>query len=494
MPEIKKWEFKRLIDELSDDQYSLVIQALRDARLTWPGWTDRLSPTIDPPKPAEPFRFHIPLMRLVSALDLVRTGADYSPTGATKGGIWLQPLQDGVRMCSSSDFAAAICDLEANVDVPGTAVIDSREFWQIVDALRKGLPSAARAAAIATIEHDGEERARISVGGRSHLAAILTRVIDEPELPPRADATVRVHTVAGFKQAVPFASASAGSNTTGPDPREPNQVALRTLDGRLVLDAIDRYSYAQSAVLARHDSDFTTSLNNRWLQDVTQAISSGEIHLGETTSPAGKKLVMIAGSHWAAWTSKVAPWKETHNPADCNITASATFNSKKVFSYLSEAKRLAESSRTGYKSGIVRVQLEQDFLHISSATSQETARTGSIRVEAQTNNQQPASTYLAVQRLHGALRHFTNHDVTIHLTDTTAVYLTTPGYHPATTLPLSGRYPHESAGTLASSVGGGVLAHFPRPRRGSWQPTTKSNRPIGAASQLRTPKYSASCQ
>lgn len=51
-------------------------------------------PTIDPPKPAEPFRFHIPLMRLVSALDLVRTGADYSYTGDTKGGIWLQPLQE----------------------------------------------------------------------------------------------------------------------------------------------------------------------------------------------------------------------------------------------------------------------------------------------------------------------------------------------------------------------------------------------------------------
>lgn len=123
MPTIKKWEFKRLLDELSDEQYRLVIQALRDAGLTWPGWTDRLSPTIDP-KPAEPFRFHIPLMRLVSALDLVRTGADYSYyTGAIKGGIWLQPLQDGVRLCSSNDFTAATCDLEATVDVPGTAVM-----------------------------------------------------------------------------------------------------------------------------------------------------------------------------------------------------------------------------------------------------------------------------------------------------------------------------------------------------------------------------------
>ncbi|MEI2276022.1 hypothetical protein OHC50_00855 [Paenarthrobacter ilicis] len=322
-------------------------------------------------------------MRLVSALDLVRTGADYSYTGATKGGIWLQPLQDGVRMCSSNDFTAATCDLSATVDVPGTAGIDSREFWQIVDALRKGLPAAARAAAIATIEHDGERRARISVGGRSHLAAILPRTIDKPEIPPRADASVRVHSVAAFKQAVPFASASAGSNTTGSDPREPNQVAIRTVDGRLILDAIDLYSYAQSAVLARHDSPFTSSLNNRWLRDVARAISSGEIHLGETTSPTGKKLVMIGGSHWAAWTSEIAPWKATHNPAGCNITASATFKSKEVLSYLSEAKRLAESSRTGYQSGIVRVQLEQDFLHISSASGQETAHTGSIRVNAQ---------------------------------------------------------------------------------------------------------------
>ncbi|WP_223942475.1 hypothetical protein [Arthrobacter sp. StoSoilB22] len=226
-------------------------------------------------------------------------------------------------------------------------------------------------------------------------------------------------------------------------------MAIRTVDDCLILDAIDQYSYAQSAVLARHDSPFTSSLNNRWLQDVARAISSGEIHLGETTTPTGKKLVMIGGSHWAAWTSEIAPWKATHNPADCNITASATFKSKEVLSYLSEAKRLAESSRTGYQNGIVRVRLEQDFLHISSASGQETAHTGSIRVDAQSNNQQPATTCLAVQRLHGALRRF-NQDVTFHLTDTTAVYLTTPGL-PAQRPPSRplGDTPHESAGTLA---------------------------------------------
>ena len=51
-----KWAFRRLVNELSPDQYERMIAALREENVPLPGWTDRLAPDPSRTLPAEAIR------------------------------------------------------------------------------------------------------------------------------------------------------------------------------------------------------------------------------------------------------------------------------------------------------------------------------------------------------------------------------------------------------------------------------------------------------
>ncbi|MGR0159458.1 hypothetical protein [Paenarthrobacter nitroguajacolicus] len=424
---IKKWAFHRLLDSLTADQYEAVIATLRNSELSWPGWTDRLSPGLEEAEPNEPARVHLPLAHLTRAVALAKMGTKADFTGDIKGGIWVQPFHDAVRISGSNDFTAAYSDVQATVDVPGTVAVNGRELWQITEALRKGLSRSAQRDAVATLETEGEDRIRVSVGGRSHLAALIAKSIKEPEFPPRADAAVRIHSAAAFQRAVLFAAATAGWNDSGNQPLVRDQVGLRADDGRLILDAIDRYSYAQAAIPVRHDAPFSSSLDHRWLREIAGIGIGGEIHLGETTSATGKRVFMIGGDHWAAWTDCVNPWQAKHTVQPGKVHTSVTFQVKEVLSYLIEAKRLSESTSSARCIGSIRAHITKHTFTLTSTNGLEQANTGSVHVPAQSDAGEPVTTYLTITGFHNALRQFSEAEVTLHVTESMVAYITTAG-------------------------------------------------------------------
>lgn len=427
---IKKWAFHRLIDTLTADQYEAVIATLRNSELTWPGWTDRLSPDLEEAGINEPARVHLSLAHLTRALALAKTGSNADFIGDIKGCIWLQPLQDALRISGSNDFTAAYSDVQATVDVPGTVAVNGRELWQITEALRKGLTRTAQRDAVATLETHGEDRIRVSVGGRSHLAALVAKTIKEPEFPPRADAAVRVGSVAAFQRAVLFAAATAGWNDSGNQPLVRDQIGLQADGGRLILDAIDRYSYAQTAIPARHDAPFSSSLDYRWLRAVAGTGIAGEIHLGETTSATGKRVFMVGGDHWAAWTDCVNPWQAKHTVQPGKVHTSVTFPVKEILSYLVEAKRLGESTSSARHNGSIKAHITEHAFTLTSTNGLEQANAGSVRVPAQSDAGHPVTAHLTIAGFHNALRQFSNAEVTLHLTESIVAYVTTAGYQP----------------------------------------------------------------
>lgn len=123
MAVISKWAFQRLIAEMSDTHYEAMIRALRDARVSFPGWTDRLAAELTDRLPAEAARFETSLQEMTRALSLADTASRSDYIGDAKGGIWFQATEGQVRVSGSDDHAAAFMDLDATVDVPGTVVL-----------------------------------------------------------------------------------------------------------------------------------------------------------------------------------------------------------------------------------------------------------------------------------------------------------------------------------------------------------------------------------
>lgn len=155
MAAISKWVFQRPVAEMSATNYEEMIRALQDARVSFLGWTDRLSAELADRLPVEAVRFEVSLEEMYRELSLTDTATRPDYVGDSKVGIWFEATQGQVRVNGSDDHATAFMDLDASVDVPGTVVVEARDAVQITGALRKALPRKGHDAARLSVETEG---------------------------------------------------------------------------------------------------------------------------------------------------------------------------------------------------------------------------------------------------------------------------------------------------------------------------------------------------
>lgn len=443
MQTISKWAFKRLLDELTEDQYEQMIAALRSADVPMPGWTDRLAPEPKDAFPVEAIRVLVPLEDLVRALGVARTARRADYYNDPKGGVWLLASGNQLRVCGSDDYAAAFMDLTATVDVPGTVIVDARDIWQITEALRKGTPRAQRSATHVILATEGDGHIRIAVDGRSHRAKLLGRPSVSPPLPPIPQALLVVPDGAAVRRAVLHVAAVVDVNASRRSkPTDYGYIGLRSADGTLTIDAGHEYRAAQANLPIAPGTAVERLVHYLWLREITVGIGAGAVSIGHVTDVGEHGLVMVSGDGWAAWTSLTRPWRSRFVPKAIPDATSITFHRDDVQRHLTEAKRLAEASWAGQNSTLIRITVSDGALTISSLTDSESAHTGSVRVagEAAHIGATPA-THLRIATFLDALEGFAKQDVSICFGQSGVVYATTAGYQPEEHPPLLAAVP-----------------------------------------------------
>lgn len=434
MAVISKWAFQRLIAELSDTHYEEMIGALRDARVSFPGWTDRLSAELTDSLPIEAVRFEVSLQEMSRALSLADTATRSDYIGDAKGGIWFEATEGQVRVSGSDDHAAAFMDLDASVDVPGTVVVEPRDALQITDALRKALPRKGRDAARLSTETEGDSHIRLTVGGRSHRCRVKGRVTSEPAMPTRASEPVQVEDGVALRRAINHTAAAAEPDAgRGPDPTDFDCVGVRAMNGRLALDARNRTSAAQAHLSMTSDSntDLEAKIDYLWLRRVGQSITTGPIRLGTVESEMGKTLFMMAGPRWAAWTSGVASWRERFPPTQEEPRVSATFLRDDVHRFVADAKRLAQSGPAGNNSWLLKMVIAENSIDLMSVDDGEGATIGALLVPISFQVAEPLTIHFHIDGLLDALDPFPKQEVTLHIAKSGLAFITTAGYRPA---------------------------------------------------------------
>jgi hypothetical protein len=428
MDVIGKWEFKRLIDELSQGQYEQMVRALRSSEVDLPGWTDRLAPTPEIVDTA-PIRFLVSLRGLSKGLMLALTAARSNVLGDCKRGAWLEASDGGVRVIGTDDYGAAVTELDATVDVPGTVVVEAREAWQIIEALRKSLARSARDAAMVLVETEGGKYVRLALGDRSHRAQVLQRRTEEPLLPPMSASTLRFNGPM-LQRAIDHTTPAAGSGPgRAEDSADSNRVGMRVADGWLTLDAYNRFSAAQACLPAEQGPDLQLLVDYLWLRKVASAIGEESVSLGWSNVDNGE-VFMLSGDRWAAWTSEVSAWWEGYVPTVDEDLVEVTFSRDAVHRYLVEARRLVESGWGGQNTGLLKITITDDGLRLSSLRDGESAGTGTLRVAAHSNTSEPFVVHVGVRNFLRGLEGFAKNEVTLHAGSRKIVYLTTPGYRP----------------------------------------------------------------
>lgn len=441
-----KWAFKRLVDELSSDQYKQMISALRESGTPMPGWTDRLAPDPARELPAEAVRILVPLNDLVRALTLARTARRGDYYNDPKGGVWLVASQGQVRVCGSDDYAAAFMDLSATVDVPGTVVADARDIWQIVEALRKGTPPRQRSATYVTLETEGEKHIRIGVNDRSHRATLLPRHVIAPPLPPSPRSLVAVADSAAFRRAVlhvvPVAGYDAWRQT---DRKDLDCVGLRAADGVLTLDACHQYHAAQANLAVSPDDRIEALVHYLWLRQMSAA-TLGPVQIGQIADIGEHGLFVACGERWAAWTSHVRPWRERFVPMPLADGTTVTFQRDDVHRHLIDAKRLAEASWAGGNSTLVEVTVSDGAMSVASLTDPASAHTGVLHVPAEVEaTGMTQRVPIRIGTFLTLLQTFAKQEVSLHFGDETVIYATTPGYRPEQRPPKLAAVPRATA-------------------------------------------------
>ena len=347
---ISKWAFQRLVTEMSDAHYEEMIIALRDAHVSFPGWTDRLSPEATNRLPAEAVRFEVSLQDMCRALALADTATRSDYIGDAKGGIWFQAGEGRVQVSGSDDHAAAFMDLDASVNVPGTVVVEPRDALQITEALRATLPRKGRETARLSVETEGDSHVRLTVGGRSHRCRVKGRATADPVMPPRAPDPVQIEDGLALRRAINHTVAAADPYAhRGPDPTDFNYVGIRTFEGHASLEARNRTAVAQANLLltAGPDAVMETMVHYLWLRRVGETITTGPTRLGTVDTETKKTLFMMSGPRWAAWTSAITGWRERFTPTQDEPRVAVTFPRDDIHKFVVDARRLARSGMAG---------------------------------------------------------------------------------------------------------------------------------------------------
>lgn len=434
MAVISKWAFQRLIAEMSDTHYEEMIGALRDARVSFPGWTDRLAAELTDRLPAEAVRFETSLQEMTRALSLADTATRSDYVGDAKGGIWFQATEGQVRVSGSDDHAAAFMDLDATVDVPGTVVVEPRDALQITDALRKTLPRKGREAALLTVEAEGDSHVRLTVGGRSHRCRVKGRVTAEPAMPPQPSEVAQVEDGVALRRAINHTVAAAEPDANpGPDPTDFDYVGVRAMDRRVALDARDRTSAAQAHLSMTSDSgiDLEAMVYYLWLRRVGQTITNGPVQFGTVESETEKTLFMMAGPRWAAWTSGVMGWRERFIPTSELPRVSVTFHRDDIHRFVADAKRLAQSGAAGNNSWLLKMIISENSIALMSVDDGEGASAGVLRLPVSCQLAEPLTIHFHIDGLLDALHPFPKQEVTLHIAKSGVAFITTAGYGPA---------------------------------------------------------------
>lgn len=431
---ISKWAFQRLIAEMSDTHYEEMIRALQHARMSFPGWTDRLSAELTDRLPVEAVRFEVSLKEMSRALSLADTATRSDYIGDAKGGIWFEATEGQVRVSGTDDHAAAFMDLDASVDVPGTVVVEPRDALQITDALRKALPRRGRDAARLSIETEGNSRVRLTVGGRSHRSRVKGRVTAEPAMPPRASEPIQVEDGVALRRAIDHTAAATEQGVNrGSDPTDFDCIGVRATDGRVALDARTRSSAAQAhlSMTSHGNTDLEAMIYYLWLRRVGQTITTGPVQLGMVESETGKTLFMMAGPRWAAWTSGVTGWRERFAPTQEEPRVSVTFLRDDIHRFVVDAKRLAQSGTAGNNSWLLKMVISASSIDLMSVQDGEGAAIGALQVPISCQIAEPLTVHFHINGLLDALDPFPKHEVTLHIAKSRLAFITTAGYGPS---------------------------------------------------------------
>lgn len=434
MAVISKWAFQRLIAEMSDEHYEEMVRALRDARVSFPGWTDRLAAELTDRLPAEAVRFETSLQEMTRALSLASTATRSDYIGDAKGGIWFQATDGRVRVSGSDDHAAAFMELDATVDVPGTVVVEPRDALQITEALRKTLPRKGRDAALLSVETEGDSHVRLTVGDRSHRCRVKGRVTAEPAMPPRASEVAHVEDAVALRRAINHTVAAAEPDANrGPDPTDFDYVGVRVLDGRVALDACNRTSAAQAhlSMASGSGTDLEAMVYYLWLRRVGQTITTGPVQFGTVESETEKTLFMMAGPRWAAWTSGVTCWRERFIPTPEDPRISVTFLRDDIHRFVADAKRLAQSGAAGNNSWLLNMTISANSIALMSVDDGEGATAGALRVPVSCHLAAPLTIHFHIDGLLDALHPFSKQEVSLHIAKSGVAFITTADYSPA---------------------------------------------------------------
>jgi len=340
-------------------------------------------------------------------------------------------------VCGSDDYAAAFMDLDATVEVPGTIVVDARDIWQITEALRKSLSSTQRPSAIVWLESEGDGHVRIGVGDRSHRAKLLPRNTDTPALPPRASTSITLVDGAAFRRAVRHVVPAADYDAARSTYTDSDYAGLSSTEGFLTIDAGSRDIVAQANFPVDTEARIELLVNYLWLRDLTVAIGTGQVEIGQVMNIAEHGLLMVAGARWMAWSSEILPWRRRFVPTTIPDAAIVTFHRDDLYRHLAGAKRLSESSWAGKNSTLVKLAVSEASLIVSSVGDPESAHTGSKRVSAGTSRSTGvAEVFVHISTLLSALQSFAKLEVAIHFGEAGMIYATTAGHRPHERPPL----------------------------------------------------------
>ncbi|SDU76746.1 hypothetical protein [Jiangella alkaliphila] len=434
MSTIHKYAFKRLVDELSDDQYQAVLRALRDARVALPGWTDRLAEDDSEPVPAESLKLQMPLDDLLEALRLAGTASRAHHIGDPKGGTWIEAGDGTVTIAGSDDYGAAFWRGDALVDVPGTVLAERRDVWQIAEALRKGLGRSERERALVQLESHGTDGLRIEVEGRWHRAHLLKRRTQGPAIPPRPDTLIRVEDGLALKSAVAHvAAATDWSAARQPDDQHRDYVGIRVDGETLCLDANNRKAAANSHVPLSDSAELEMLVHYLWIREVASATAAGPSVMGQAEVSDGRQLAYLAGGHWAAWHANVRPWIRRFEPSNHDDQIEVTVARDDLHRYLNDARRLAEAASGGRNSWLVEATVRDDTLQLRPLNHINGPSMGTHTVLAEASVAEPVVSYLHVVSLVEALAGFARQRVTLHLrreAKDATTYVTTAGFRP----------------------------------------------------------------
>ncbi len=433
MSTISRFRFKRLVDELSQDQYDDLIHAVRLAGVALPGWTDRLASSPEPPLPVEMVRVQMSLPDLSRALRLAATSAGSAYAGRSARGTWIEAGDGTVRVSASDEYGAAFWSGEGVVAVPGTVLVDRCELWRITEALRKGLGRRDRERALVRLDTSDGIGLRVEVGDRWHRAGLLARPTDRPVMPPVPTDVVNVNSGAALREA---SFHVAGAVDWRPSPSSAgtamDHVGVSVEENTLCLDAYSGFGAASGHVPLSQTGSVRMLVGYLWLREVAATMTADPVEMGHVEMSEGRHLAFLAGENWAAWTSLVLPWQQRFTPQDHDDLVAATVPADVVWRYLKDAKRLAESGRGGPNSWLVEAAIDEGALRLCSLNDIDGPSIGRAVIPAVTTVAAPVVVHFHLVGLLDAMAAFGRRDVTLHARPEARApaYVTTAGYRP----------------------------------------------------------------